>query len=264
MEEQQEIKKKRMTREEYCKILDEVNAVKLYTEDHWSQEQISKEFGVSKGSVGTYLRTIKGIQIREAKRRPELRETYPIGTKFGLWTIISDEVKVGSESGKGRNLYQLCQCCCGNIQWKALSALRAGTTTRCKKCGNKTYLTENGEVNINSMILSFYRHIVDGIKKRKKVSELEFNITPEYLEKLYEEQNRKCAISGLSLELDITKAAIKQNWSLDRIDSNKGYIEGNVQWVHKDINRMKQSYSNKYFKEMCCKVAEQNGYSKCN
>lgn len=260
MEEQQEIRKKRMTREEYCKILDEANAVKLYIEDGWNQEQISKEFGVSKGAVSTYLKTIKGIQTRAAKRRPELRETYPIGTKFGLWTIISDEVKVGNN----RALHQLCQCCCGNVQWKSLSALRAGTTTRCKKCGNKTFITKDGEVSINGMILSFYKHIVDGVKRRKKVSELEFTITPEYLERLYEEQHHKCAITGLSLELDITKKAIDQNWSLDRIDSNVGYIEGNVQWVHKDINMMKQSYSLDYFKEMCYKVAEQNGYSKCN
>lgn len=260
MEEQQEIKKKRMTREEYCKILDEANAVKLYTEDGWNQEQISKEFGVSKGSVSTYLRTIKGIQVREAKRRPELRETYPIGTKFGLWTIISDEVKVGSN----RSLHQLCQCACGNVQWKALSALRSGSTTRCKRCGNKTYITEDGQISINGLITSFFNHIKSGLQKRKKVSQLEFNITPKYLEELYEKQNHKCAISGLSLELDITKTAIQQNWSLDRIDSNIGYVEGNVQWVHKDINMMKQSYSNEYFKEMCCKVAEQNGYSRCS
>lgn len=114
------------------------------------------------------------------------------------------------------------------------------------------------------MILSFYRHIVDGAKRRKKISKLEFNITPEYLEKLYEKQNRKCALTGLSLDLDITKTAIQQNWSLDRIDSNVGYVEGNVQWVHKDINMMKSTYSNEYFKEMCCKVAEQNGYTKCD
>lgn len=260
MEEQQEIKKKRMTREEYCKILDEANAVKLYVEDGWNQEQISKEFGVSKGAVSTYLKTIKGIQTRAAKRRPELRETYPIGTKFGLWTIISDEVKVGSN----RSLYQLCQCACGNIQWKALSALRSGSTTRCKKCGNKTYITEDGQISVNGLINTFFNHIKSGLQKRKKVSQLEFNITPKYLEELYEKQNHKCAISGLSLELDITKTAIQQNWSLDRIDSNVGYIEGNVQWVHKDINMMKQSYDNEYFKKMCCKVAEQNGYSKCN
>lgn len=260
MEELQESKKKRMTREEYCKILDEANAVKLYTEEGWNQEKISKEFGVSKGAVSTYLKTIKGIQVREAKRRPELRNIYPVGTKFGLWTIISDEVKVGSN----RALNQLCQCACGNIQWKALSALRAGTTTRCKKCGNKTYITDDGQLSINGLINSFFNHIRSGIQKRKKVSQLEFNITPKYLEELYEKQNHKCAITGLPLELDITKTAIQQDWSLDRIDSNIGYVEGNVQWVHKDINMMKQSYSLDYFKEMCCRVAEQNGYSKCN
>jgi predicted transcriptional regulator len=129
MEKLQEIKKKRMTREEYCKILEEANAVKLYTEDGWNQEQISKEFKVSKGAVSTYLKTIKGITVRAAKRRPELRNTYPVGVKFGLWTIISDEVKVGTN----RALYQLCQCACGNIAWKSLASLRAGSSTRCKK-----------------------------------------------------------------------------------------------------------------------------------
>ena len=37
--------------------------------------------------------------------------------------------------------------------------------------------------------------------------------------------------------------------SLDRIDSSKGYEENNVQWVHKDINLMKNKYDNKYFIE---------------
>lgn len=35
----------------------------------------------------------------------------------------------------------------------------------------------------------------------------------------------------------------KQTASLDRIDSTKGYIESNVQWLHKDINNIKQDYS---------------------
>jgi hypothetical protein len=43
--------------------------------------------------------------------------------------------------------------------------------------------------------------------------------------------------------------------SLDRINSDEGYIKGNVQWVHKDINIMKNIYSSKYFIEMCKKVA---------
>ena len=46
--------------------------------------------------------------------------------------------------------------------------------------------------------------------------------------------------------------------SLDRIDSKKGYIKGNLQWVHKDLNIMKNSYPNQYFIEMCKKVANAN------
>ena len=46
--------------------------------------------------------------------------------------------------------------------------------------------------------------------------------------------------------------------SLDRIDNNKGYIEENVQWVHKDINMMKRIYSQDYFIYMCKLVAECN------
>lgn len=252
--------KKRMSREEYCKILDEANAVKLYLEDRWSQQEISEKFGVSKGSVSTYLKVIKGIKIREAKRRQELREIYPIGTKFGQWTIISDEIKVGND----RKLYQLCQCCCGEIQWKQLSSLRNGTSTKCKKCGNKTFITESGEISVNGLISMFYKHIKAQLSTRKKVNQLEFNITPEYLEELYEKQNHKCALSGLSLELDITKSGLKQNWSLDRIDSNKGYIIGNVQWVDKRINMMKQSFSQDEFIDMCIEVAKTNGYSKCS
>jgi archaellum component FlaC len=43
--------------------------------------------------------------------------------------------------------------------------------------------------------------------------------------------------------------------SLDRIDSKLGYIEGNVQWLHKDVNYMKQEYSQEYYIDICKKVA---------
>lgn len=75
-------------------------------------------------------------------------------------------------------------------------------------------------------------------------------------------QNHKCALSGLDITLSKGKNVVmttNQNnldysgWtaSLDRIDSKKGYIEGNVQWVHRHINIMKNSYDEDYFKELC-------------
>jgi hypothetical protein len=44
--------------------------------------------------------------------------------------------------------------------------------------------------------------------------------------------------------------------SIDRIDSSKGYILGNIQWVHKDVNFMKRTYSQEYFVKMCKLITE--------
>jgi hypothetical protein len=46
--------------------------------------------------------------------------------------------------------------------------------------------------------------------------------------------------------------------SIDRIDSNLGYTESNVVWVHKDVNIMKNNFTKEYFLMMCQKVTETN------
>jgi len=71
---------------------------------------------------------------------------------------------------------------------------------------------------------------------------------------LFIKQNKLCSLSGLLLESTYNNMTM----SLDRIDNNKGYIEENVQWVHKDINMMKRIYSQDYFIYMCKLVAECN------
>jgi len=72
-----------------------------------------------------------------------------------------------------------------------------------------------------------------------------FDITIEYAWDLFLKQERKCAISGMSIDFDLSLDNLRKYGhqgglaSLDRIDSKQGYIEGNVQWVHKLVNRMK-------------------------
>ena len=41
------------------------------------------------------------------------------------------------------------------------------------------------------------------------------------------------------------------NHSLDRIDSKKGYVKGNVQWVHKTVNRLKMDLSEEELMYWC-------------
>jgi hypothetical protein len=77
-----------------------------------------------------------------------------------------------------------------------------------------------------------------------------WDISIEYLNSLIENQKYKCALSRIKLDRDIS--------SLDRINSTKGYIEGNVQWVHKDINIMKNSYDESYFLFLCNLIARHN------
>jgi hypothetical protein len=102
------------------------------------------------------------------------------------------------------------------------------------------------------------------IKNRAKNKNLDFNLTGAYLWKLFIKQNKKCALSGL--ELHFPKAwGVKSKTlitaSLDRIDSNKGYIIGNVQWVHKTINTMKMNLTDSEFIKFCKKVAINHDYN---
>ena len=83
-------------------------------------------------------------------------------------------------------------------------------------------------------------------KRRQK----ECTITIEYIEELFNLQDGFCAISGIKID--------RRNMSLDRINSTIGYVEGNVQWVHKKINQMKSNFDENEFIEMCNKVANYN------
>ena len=75
---------------------------------------------------------------------------------------------------------------------------------------------------------------------------------------LFIKQNKKCALSGLDIEFSRKLKDGTTTASLDRIDSSKGYIQNNVQWVHKDINRIKQNLDQEKFIELCKMVAKEN------
>jgi hypothetical protein len=81
---------------------------------------------------------------------------------------------------------------------------------------------------------------------------LDWKITFEYLADLLIEQDFKCSLTGWDID---AMESNNNTASLDRIDSSKGYIEGNVQWVHKMVNMSKQQYTQEEFINMCTAVA---------
>lgn len=102
----------------------------------------------------------------------------------------------------------------------------------------------------------FWLALLRGANGGKRRRILDFNLTKRYLWTLFRRQNRVCAYTGLAL---ILHPRSERTASVDRIDSTKGYIKGNVQWVHKDINMMKGSLSHERFMELCCLVKGQRG-----
>jgi hypothetical protein len=84
-----------------------------------------------------------------------------------------------------------------------------------------------------------------------KSQKTEFNITPEYLKKIWKKQKGVCPYSKQKMELldchkrrlMIGKRKHLRVASLDRIDPNKGYIRGNVEFVCIPVNSAKSTYT---------------------
>lgn len=100
---------------------------------------------------------------------------------------------------------------------------------------------------------------------RSRKKNRDYDITLEYLKILWEEQKGICPLTGWELILpkDTRQAwnvANIRNASLDRIDSSKGYMQGNVRFVAVIANYAKQSFTDKELFEFCNSVTE---YLKC-
>lgn len=99
---------------------------------------------------------------------------------------------------------------------------------------------------------TYFNRVIEAAKERG----LDFNVTIEWVWNLYLKQERKCALSGLDIVFyTSSRKRSEQTASLDRIDSSKGYIEGNLQWVHKHINLMKGQAPQGDFIRYCKAIA---------
>lgn len=148
-----------------------------------------------------------------------------------------------------------CLCDCGSDYDVLGTHLRRGNITHCgcnRPRGNK-YKNWRGCGELSGNYWDNVKRSANGNKGRRNPVEL--SITIRYAWMLFLRQNKKCALSGISMKMaEVTTNMKSQTASIDRIDSGKGYIEGNVQWVHKDINKMKNTFNQEYFINMCERV----------
>jgi hypothetical protein len=166
------------------------------------------------------------------------------GKQFSEWKVLKF-----SGLDKNRNSLWSCECSCGYQKDLPRHYLITGGSSKCQNCSRKPKKYKE----------ELPQSVWDIICRRATKKGIEFSITKDHAYKLYLNQNRKCALSGLLINFPENGTSLR--WgeataSLDRIDSSKGYKPDNIQWVHKHINRMKNIFNEQYFIDMCYYVSE--------
>lgn len=174
------------------------------------------------------------------------------GKTFEYWTVL----RLGTYQGTHKRWW--CKCRCGTECEVLQTSLVRGAS---KSCGCRKHLIGNdnphwngcGELTGSQWAL---------IKNNAKHRNIAIEISMEYAWELFLKQRRICCLSGLPLVFSKSYNRSLSNQerqettaSLDRIDSSKGYVVGNVQWVHKDINLMKRTLNERRFLDLCRNVS---------
>lgn len=143
-----------------------------------------------------------------------------------------------------------CQCDCGKIVRYKACLLRTNRVSHCG-CRNKGYKHHN---STGCGLISGIRW--SKIRSHARERGIEFAITIDYVWQLLQKQKFKCAYTGVALYFaeKYSSRGSESNASLDRKDSSLGYLPGNVQWVCKKINFMKQNLSEIEFIKLCKSV----------
>lgn len=207
--------------------------------------QVATEVGCSIMSLSRFCKE-HGIHNPKLDRKLTLDLT---GRRFGFLKVLRPLAK---RSHCCCVIWE-CQCTvegCGKIVERPSNVLMHSEKAN-KSCG--CYPALSNFRGIGDLSGSYFNTIRHGAISR----DLDFSITKEYIWNLFLSQSKRCALTGEELRLMKgyrRKQRLVQTASLDRIDSSKGYVEGNVQWIHKTLQFMKSDLLDREFIDMCRKV----------
>ncbi len=203
---------------------------KIFTKEFLEQElktkfkrQIAEENNISEGTVYNYMKR-HGLKAMSSHKKYAQRL---LGQKCGRLEILD----YAGYDKFGKTLLK-CRCDCGKETIVNQASINRQLTASCG-CLKTEKLRKGGYKDISQQ---YFRRIIDDCLRRH----VTFDITKEYVWGLYEKQDRKCALSGVPIVFQPNfNNQVSQTASIDRIKSDKGYIEGNIQIVHKRINILK-------------------------
>ena len=223
------VKLRRMSDKKMVSISKE-EVCKLYGDKNQTIAKICRKLDITRYMVGRIL------NISDIKRKSRIADL--TGERFGFLKIKSF---AGKKKGK---IFWNCECSCGNPHCKGITtvpstSVKYGST---RSCGNNRR-TSCGEIP------GVY---ICSVKRHAEVRGLTYNLEMDYLWGLLQGQKGECKLSGIPISFADKTA------SLDRIDSTIGYEIGNVQWIHKTVNIMKNRQAEDDFLRFCRAIVAHN------
>lgn len=219
-----------------------------------SFRSLAKNAGcASSQNFNNYVRSL-GVDISHFTKSYSGSTKYQgiIGKKYESLTVLSIERK---NKDIKPLYYATCRCDCGTVKDILVTNITLGRTVSCG-CIRDYSNMRGKKSSVWKGIGDISGTILRRIKRQAIKRGYKYNLTKEFLWDLFIKQNRKCMFSGLELHFASDSCLSDTTASLDRIDNNKGYVEGNVQWVHKSVNYMRGQMDTQSFIRACTLIAE--------
>ena len=186
-------------------------------------------------------------------------------TKFGFLELTGKYEFRLSKSGRQTNCYVETICDCGYIKYILLGKLKKSLTKSCgcyrKKIIGELHTGKRKYTEYKHFAPYFFKQIKKHLKRGKQNRIIDFNLTIQDLDNLYESQQGLCYYTGQKLKLpDFTLGVEYEksdyNVSVDRVDSNLGYYRDNCVLCLKNVNKMKWNFNHDYFIELCHQISK--------
>ncbi|MAK71188.1 MAG: hypothetical protein CMF19_03955 [Idiomarinaceae bacterium] len=156
---------------------------------------------------------------------------------------LSSSKRLGDE----RVNTQHCTACKADVPLEQFEQYPSGKRRKiCEPCRMK-HKSRRRHMVMDGSPEAYLRQLVSKLKHTRKKTH-DWMLTPEEVFELWDEQNGRCAVSGVTLTHHLDGSGAKEfNASIDRINNEEGYSKINVRLVAYRINIMRHTLSTDMF-----------------
>lgn len=201
--------------------------------------------------------------MRKAHNRVDMA-----GKQYNSWLVIEPIPHAGKNSG---GLSWKAKCLeCGEIYAVKGANLRSGMSKRCVKCGcGHAHGLQKGQIRTKrTSTESAIHYLLIDLKKSAKKRSITWELSKDQVVQLIFSNCTYCGtapnmfcspLKHHDLSQKRTEGATITRNGIDRVDSAKGYVEGNCVTACEQCNKAKLDYSLQDFKAWVMRVAAHLG-----